>query len=99
MKNIDTKNNIEMSEQRIDNWLYRIRLTKTRSISQRIIKEGNVRINKYKIYKPSIKIKSGDIITINLNKQTLVVLVNGFTKRRLDYKNAQEHYKVLQMMR
>ena len=26
-------------------------------------------------------IKSGDIITINLNKQTLVVLVNGFTKR------------------
>ena len=95
MKNIDTKNNIEMSEQRIDNWLYRIRLTKTRSISQRIIKEGNVRINKCKIYKPAIKIKSGDIITINLNKQTLVVLVNGFTKRRLDYKNAQEHYKVL----
>ena len=95
MKNIDTKNNIEMSEQRIDNWLYRVRLAKTRSISQRIIKEGNIRINKYKIYKPSIKIKSGDIITINLNKQTLVVLVNGFTKRRLDYKNAQEHYKVL----
>ena len=95
MKNIDTKNNIEMSEQRIDNWLYRVRLTKTRSISQRIIKEGNIRINKYKIYKPSIKIKSGDIITINLNKQTLVVLVNGFTKRRLGYKSAQEHYKVL----
>ena len=95
MKNIDTKNNIEMSEQRIDNWLYRVRLAKTRSISQRIIKEGNIRINKYKIYKPSIKIKSGDIITINLNKQTLVVLVNGFTKSRLDYKSAQEHYKVL----
>ncbi|MFL2829287.1 MAG: S4 domain-containing protein [Alphaproteobacteria bacterium] len=95
MKNIDTKNNIEMSEQRIDNWLYRVRLAKTRSISQRIIKEGNIRINKYKIYKPSIKIKSGDIITINLNKQTLVVLVNGFTKRRLGYKSAQEHYKVL----
>ena len=95
MKNIDTKNNIEMSEQRIDNWLYRIRLTKTRSIAQRMIKEGNVRINKCKIYKPSIKIKSGDIITINLNKQTLVVLVNGFTKSRLDYKSAQEHYKVL----
>ena len=43
----------------------------------------------------AIKIKSGDIITINLNKQTLVVLVNGFTKRRLDYKSAQEHYKIL----
>ena len=95
MRNIDTQNNIEISEQRIDNWLYRIRLTKTRSLSQRIIKEGNVRINKCKIYKPSIKIKNGDIITINLNRQTIVVLVNGFTKRRLDYKSAQEHYKVL----
>ena len=95
MKNIDKQSNVEMSEQRIDNWLYRVRLTKTRSISQKIIKEGNVRINKCKIYKPSIKIKSGDIITINLNKQTLVVLVNGFTKRRLDYKSAQELYKVL----
>ena len=95
MINIDTQNNIQISEQRIDNWLYRTRLTKTRSVSQRIIKEGNVRINKYKIYKPSIKIKYGDIVTINLNRQTLVVLVNGFTKRRLDYKSAQEHYKVL----
>jgi len=95
MINIDTQNNIQISEQRIDNWLYRTRLTKTRSVSQRIIKEGNVRINKCKIYKPSIKIKYGDIITINLNRQTLVVLVNGFTKRRLDYKSAQEHYKVL----
>ena len=66
MRNLDIQNNIEMSEQRIDNWLYRVRLTKTRSISQKIIKEGNVRINKFKIYKSSIKIKSGDIITINL---------------------------------
>ena len=45
MRNLDIQNNIEMSEQRIDNWLYRVRLTKTRSISQKIIKEGNVRIN------------------------------------------------------
>ena len=86
---------MEISEQRIDNWLYRLRFTKTRAISQNIIKDGNVRINKFKIFKPSIKIKFGDIITINLNKQTLVVMVNGFTKRRLNYKKAQELYKIL----
>ena len=45
---------MEISEQRIDNWLYRLRFTKTRAISQNIIKDGNVRINKFKIYKPSI---------------------------------------------
>jgi len=86
---------MEISEQRIDNWLYRLRFTKTRVISQNIIRDGNVRINKLKIFKPSIKIKFGDIITINLNKQTLVVMVNGFTKRRLNYKKAQELYKIL----
>ena len=41
---------MEISEQRIDNWLYRLRFTKTRTISQNIIKDGNVRINKFKIY-------------------------------------------------
>tara|TARA_B100001113_G_scaffold305014_1_gene265585 strand:- start:155 stop:415 length:261 start_codon:yes stop_codon:yes gene_type:complete len=86
---------MEVCEQRIDNWLYRLRFIKTRNNSQKIIKEGNVRINKFKIYKPSIKIKYGDIITINVNKQTLVVVVNGFTKRRLNYKKAQELYKIL----
>ena len=86
---------MEVCEQRIDNWLYRLRFIKTRNNSQKIIKDGNVRINKFKIYKPSIKIKYGDIITINVNKQTLVVMVNGFTKRRLNYKKAQELYKIL----
>ncbi len=86
---------MEIAEQRIDNWLYRLRFTKSRARSQNIIKDGNVRINKFKIYKPSIKIKYGDIITINLNKQTLVVMVNGFTKSRLNYKKAQELYKIL----
>ena len=86
---------MEISEQRIDTGLYRLRFTKTRAISQNIIKDGNVRINKFKIFKPSIKIKFGDIVTINLNKQTLVVMVNGFTNRRLNYKKAQELYKIL----
>ena len=86
---------MEVCEQRIDNWLYRLRFIKTRNNSQKIIKDGNVRINKFKIYKPSIKIKYGDIININVNKQTLVVMVNGFTKRRLNYKKAQELYKIL----
>ena len=94
MKNF-FKNNGIISEQRIDNWLYRLRFFKTRSISQKIIKEGKVRINKYKIYKPSVKIKCGDIITLNYNKETLILKVNGFTIRRLSYKNAQEYYKVL----
>ena len=84
------KNNDINCGQRIDNWLYRLRFYKTK-----IIKEGKVRINRYKIYKPSAKIKCGDIITLNYNKETLVLKVNGFTLRRLSYKSAQEYYKIL----
>ena len=94
MKNL-LKNNHINSGQRIDNWLYRVRFYKTRTISQKIIKEGKVRINRYKIYKPSVKIKCGDIITLNYNKETLVLKVIGFTLRRLSYKSAQEYYKIL----
>ena len=83
------------NNQRIDNWLYRLRFAKTRGVSQKIIKEGKVRINKIKIKKPSNKIKYGDIITLNKNDEILVIEVIGFTKRRLDYKNAKTYYRIL----
>ena len=83
------------NNQRIDNWLYRLRFAKTRGAAQKIIKDGKVRINKIKIKKPSNKIKYGDIITLNKNNQILVIEVIGFTKRRLDYKNAKTYYQIL----
>ena len=83
------------NNQRIDNWLYRLRFAKTRGVAQKIIKDGKVRINKIKIKKTSNKIKYGDIITLNKNDEILVIEVIGFTKRRLDYKNAQTYYRIL----
>ena len=62
MRNLDIQNNIEMSEQRII--IGFIEQTQNQKYLSKNIK-GNVRINKCKIYKPSVKIKSGDIITIN----------------------------------
>jgi len=83
------------NNQRIDNWLYRLRFAKTRGVAQKIIKDGKVRINKIKIKKPSNKIKYGDIITLNKNDEILVLKVIGFTKRRLNYKNAKTCYRIL----
>ena len=85
----------DVEHQRADNWLYRIRLAKTRNIAQKLIKEGKVRINKVKIQKPSSKLKYGDIITLRKNDQIMVIEVIGFTKRRLDYKNAKTCYRIL----
>jgi len=86
---------IDTEHQRVDNWLYRLRLAKTRNIAQKIIREGKLRINKVKIQKPSNKLKYGDIITLRKNNQIMVIEVIGFTKRRLDYKNAKIHYQIL----
>ncbi len=83
------------NNQRIDNWLYRLRFAKTRGVAQKIIKDDKVRINKIKIKKPSNKIKYGDIITLNNNDEILVIEVIGFTKRRLNYKNAKTCYRIL----
>ena len=51
LKNFKAKK-FDVEHQRADNWLYRIRLTKTRNIAQKLIKEGKVRINKVKITLP-----------------------------------------------
>ena len=69
------------NNQRIDNWLYRVRFAKTRGVAQKIIKDDKVRINKIKIKKPSNKIKYGDIITLNKNDEILVIEVIGLQKK------------------
>ena len=38
-----------IDEQRIDNWLFRTRIIKSRAKAQKIIYDGNVKINKIKI--------------------------------------------------
>ena len=54
-----------INDQRIDNWLFRSRIIKSRAKAQKIIFDGLVRINKVKISKSSIKIKIGDIVTLS----------------------------------
>ena len=39
MRNLNTHNNIEMSEQRIDNWLYRIGLLKPEVSRKELLKK------------------------------------------------------------
>jgi len=61
--------------QRLDIWLFRTRLFKTRALSARIIRMGRVRMTRYgkceRILKPHTKVRSGDIITF-MREKTLV---------------------------
>ena len=82
-----------IKEQRIDNWLFRSRLIKSRAKAQKIILSGYVKINKIRVSKPSIKIKIGDVITLTKFDNIFVISVKNFAKNRLNAKEAMELYK------
>lgn len=82
-----------IDEQRIDNWLFRSRIIKSRAKAQKVIFDGNVRINKIKISKSSTKIKVGDIITLNKITNIIIFSVESFANNRLSAKDAIKLYK------
>ena len=96
-KNKNERNQI-VDEQRIDNWLFRSRLTKSRAKAQKIILDGYVKINKIRTSKPSVKIKIGDIVTLSKLDSVFVLSVEDFAKNRLNAKEAMKLYKEIKIM-
>ena len=95
--NKNGKNKI-INEQRIDNWLFRSRLIKSRAKAQRIIIDGYVKINKIRTSKPSVKIKIGDIITLTKLDNIFILSVENFAKNRLNAKEALKLYSEIKIM-
>ena len=95
--NKNSKNKI-IDEQRIDNWLFRSRLIKSRAKAQKIILDGYVKINKIHTSKPSVKIKIGDIITLTKFDSVFILSVENFAKNRLNAKEAMKLYKEIKIM-
>jgi ribosome-associated heat shock protein Hsp15 len=95
--NKNEKNQI-VDEQRIDNWLFRSRLIKSRAKAQKIILDGYVKINKIRTLKPSVKIKIGDIVTLTKIDSVFILSVESFAKNRLNAKEAMKLYKEIKIM-
>ncbi len=95
--NKNDKNKI-VEEQRIDNWLFRSRLIKSRAKAQKIILDGYVKINKIRTLKPSVKIKIGDIVTLTKIDSVFILSVESFAKNRLNAKEAMKLYKEIKIM-
>lgn len=73
---------IHLTSQRIDIWLWYARLCKTRSISNKLIKSGHVHINGHRIVKPATAVKKNDVITLPWHHQIKVIRVKNFTIQR-----------------
>ena len=53
-----------VSHQRVDQWLWFARITRSRTLAQEMIARGKVRVNRIKIDKPSTLVKPGDVLTL-----------------------------------
>jgi ribosome-associated heat shock protein Hsp15 len=68
--------------QRIDRWLWHARLVRTRGAAAALAGSGYVRVNGARIDAPSRMVRTGDVITVALDRSVRVLKVRGFAERR-----------------
>jgi len=78
--------------QRIDKWLWFARVVKTRTLAQKLVLSGHVRLNRVKVSSTSQQVHIGDVLTIALPRQIRVLEVCAFAQQRGPARLAQEIY-------
>ena len=71
-----------MDRQRIDKWLWHARVVRTRSQAAALAASGHVRINGQRIDAPSRAVRTGDVVTVALDRAVRVLKVVAFAERR-----------------
>lgn len=81
--------------QRLDQWLWFARLTKSRTLAQALIERGKVRVNREKVARSSQVLKAGDTITLSTGPVVRIYRVIGFGLRRGPAPEAKRLYEEL----
>jgi ribosome-associated heat shock protein Hsp15 len=68
--------------QRVDRWLWHARLVRTRGAAAALASSGYVRVNGVRIRAPGRMIRTGDVVTVALERSVRVLRVRGFAERR-----------------
>jgi ribosome-associated heat shock protein Hsp15 len=68
--------------QRIDKWLWHARFTRTRTLAQKLVSAGGVRINRLKVDAPAAIARPGDVLTIAAGNAVRVVRIAALADRR-----------------
>ena len=80
---------------RVDRWLWFARFFKSRSLAAKLVQGRKVRLNSVLIAKPSVSIKSGDVLTFPQGKEIRVIKVLEIGTRRGPAPEAQALYEDL----
>ena len=78
--------------QRIDQWLWHVRIFKTRLSSSKSIMSGNIEIDQSKIKKNHVNVRVGNKIKIIKNNLSQEVEILQLTKRRISPKEVDKFY-------
>ena len=78
--------------QRIDQWLWHVRIFKTRLLSSKSILSGNIEIDQSKIKKNHVNVRVGNKIKIIKNNFSQEVEILQLTKRRISPKEVDKFY-------
>jgi ribosome-associated heat shock protein Hsp15 len=72
----------EVVGQRLDKWLWFVRVAKSRTLAAALVSGGKVRVNRTKTDKPSHWLKPGDVVTVTTGPRVRVLRVVAAGERR-----------------
>ncbi|WP_417767101.1 RNA-binding S4 domain-containing protein [Stappia sp.] len=82
--------------QRLDKWLWFARIVKSRSLAQKLVGGGHVRVNRDKTTAPAKLVRAGDVLTIAVAGHVRLLRVKAPGARRGPAPEAQQLYEDLQ---
>lgn len=74
---------LRILEQRLDNVLYRLKLSSSRAQARQIIVHGHILVNGRKVYSPSYQVQVGDVISLANTASGKEGFVNQVINKRL----------------
>ncbi|MBN9309626.1 RNA-binding S4 domain-containing protein [Devosia sp.] len=71
-----------MEKQRLDRWLFFSRAVKSRTLAQKLIETGAIRVNSERTDKADLKVGPGDVLTMTVHSRLLVWRILDAGERR-----------------
>lgn len=84
-----------MEKQRLDKWLFFSRAVKSRTLAQKLIETGAVRVNSERTERSDHKVGAGDVLTMTIHNQLRVWRILDAGERRGPAPEAQGLYEDL----
>lgn len=81
--------------QRLDKWLWFVRVVKTRTLAAGLVTAGKVRVNRVKTDKPAQALKPGDVVTVSVGPKVRILRMLAPGERRGSPEVARQLYEEL----